>query len=91
MLATCVDVSIRDGKRSVAEATRACEITAWKDANCPDTLAAAYAEAGDFVTSINWQKQAIAIARSNGPLLSARDSTMEKRLALYERKQPCPE
>src|SRR5262249_13404605 len=43
-LATCRVATFRDGKRAVAEATRACELTNWKNAARLDTLAAAYAE-----------------------------------------------
>ena len=46
--ATCPNEKYRDGKRAVESATRACELTDWKKAGHLDTLAAAYAECGDF-------------------------------------------
>jgi tetratricopeptide (TPR) repeat protein len=91
MLATCRDASILDGKRSVAEATRACEMTAWKDADCLDTLAAAHAETGDFASAIKWQKRAIEVAKSDRLTFSARDIRMKDRLRLYDGKEPCRE
>jgi tetratricopeptide (TPR) repeat protein len=91
ILATCRDASIRDGKRAVAEATRAYELTAWKDANCLDTLAAAYAETRDFPAAIKWQKQAIAIASSETDPKSNLEFAMRDRLARYEKNEPCRE
>ena len=41
----------REGQGTVAAATRACERTEWKDPDQIDTLAAAYAEAGDLVAA----------------------------------------
>jgi len=90
LLATCPDATIRDGKRALAEATRACELSAWKDHNCLDTLAAAYAENSDFPAAIKWQKRATEIARSNG--LSIRlEMKFDERLRLYEKNKPCRE
>jgi len=43
-LATCPDASLRDGKKAVVYATRACQLSNWQYAASIDTLAAAYAE-----------------------------------------------
>ena len=52
MLAACPEAKYRDGQRAVESATRACELTVWQQPGCLDTLAAAYAEAGDFDAAV---------------------------------------
>ncbi len=42
--ATCSDASVRNGKEAVAAASKACELTEWKDWEFIDTLAAACAK-----------------------------------------------
>src|SRR5205823_7762660 len=56
--ATCPEAKYRDGPRAVASATRACELSGWKDAYNLDTLAAAYAEVGDFPKAVAYQEKA---------------------------------
>lgn len=84
LLATCPDDKVRDGKRAVELATKACERTGWKLANNVDTLAAAHAEAGDFEQAVKYQKQALddrAFAATAGA--AARD-----RVKLYAAGKP---
>jgi tetratricopeptide (TPR) repeat protein len=60
--AACPEPSIRNGQLAVADAKKACELTKWKDSQYIDTLAAAYAEAGDFDSAVRYQEQAISTA-----------------------------
>ena len=48
LLATCDEDTVRDGRRALGEAATACRLTKWADVRCLETLAAAYAEVGDF-------------------------------------------
>jgi tetratricopeptide (TPR) repeat protein len=61
ILATCPNEQLRDGKRALACATRACELSGGKVAGHLCTLAAAHAECGNFAEAIRWEKQAIAL------------------------------
>lgn len=47
--ATCPDQSLRESGEALSLARRACELSDWGEANKIDTLAAAYAETGDFL------------------------------------------
>ncbi len=58
LYATCPDKKFRDGKLAIESATRACELTGWKEADKLGVLAAAYAEAGDFAKAVRWQEKA---------------------------------
>jgi tetratricopeptide (TPR) repeat protein len=78
LLSVCPVPKYRDGIKAVRYATRACELTEWHNAQAIDTLAAAYAESGDFDKAIQFQKQADEMDKKADPA----------RLALYEKHQP---
>jgi tetratricopeptide (TPR) repeat protein len=84
LYATCPDKKFRDGKLAVESATKACDLTGWKEADKLAVLAAAYAEAGDFGKAVKWQEKAI--VRFIDP--EDRRKGLE-RLALYKTKKPC--
>lgn len=50
---------IRNGKKAVELATKACEMTLYKNWNTLDTLAAAFAASGDFKKAVQWVSTAI--------------------------------
>ena len=68
-------------------ATEACELSKWKNTDYIDTLAAAYAEAGDFDAAVKWQTKAIELG-SFDPKLK---QTSQERLELYRAHKPCRE
>jgi tetratricopeptide (TPR) repeat protein len=61
-LATCPDAAVRDGPAAVAYAEKAVAATNRKNAAFLDTLAAGYAEVGDFAKAISVEKEATALA-----------------------------
>jgi predicted ribosomally synthesized peptide with SipW-like signal peptide len=82
LLATGPD-GVRNGKRAVEHATKACELTEWKEPNNLETLAAAYAEDGDFDKAIENQKKALSF-----PDYAERSKEARQRLELYSQKKP---
>ncbi len=71
----------RDPTRAITFARRACELTQWQVAGFLDTLAAAYAAAGQFTEAIEQQCRAIKLASEN------EKAEYQSRLALYETGQ----
>ena len=59
--ATCPDSSFRNGQQAVKDAKAACSIMQWKDEDMIDTLAVAYAEAGDFDSAVQYASHALAM------------------------------
>lgn len=84
LLATCPDDQIRNGNTAVEWAAKACSLSKWKDFACVDTLAAAYAETGDFEHAVRYQKQAANMDDIPGDVLT----NIQNRLELYLQGKP---
>jgi serine/threonine-protein kinase len=84
VMATCPDEKFRNGAQAVEYATKSCDLTNWRDGMIIDTLAAAYAETGDFQNAVFWQKRAIELGIPN-PIEMRK---MPERLKLYEEGKP---
>ena len=85
--ATLADPSGRDGTKAVEYAKKACDQTDWKNPFYLDTLAAAYAEAGDFEQAVRYQRQAV--EHPSAKLLMREDfSAAKQRLEQYQRREP---
>jgi tetratricopeptide (TPR) repeat protein len=84
LLATSPDEDIRDGKRAVELATKACEATEWKQPHIISTLAAGYAETGDFASARKYSKQAVE-TEGSGPEVQEQ---LRGELASYEAEKP---
>jgi serine/threonine protein kinase len=67
--------AIRNGSEAIDNAKEACELTNRQDWRCVEALAAAHAEAGDFLRALKLQNEAILLA-SNGPDISAREALL---------------
>ncbi|HEU5430256.1 MAG TPA: hypothetical protein VFU81_01260, partial [Thermomicrobiales bacterium] len=61
LLAACPQDRFRNGKKAVANAEQACELTEWKNWSALDTLAAAHAEAGRFDDACGCAEKAAAL------------------------------
>jgi tetratricopeptide (TPR) repeat protein len=80
--AACPQASVRDGPRAVVLAMEACQLTQWSDPLLIDTLAAAYAETGQFDQAIKLQQK----ARDLAP--PAQQEDYGRRLKVYQEGRP---
>ncbi|MDQ6655367.1 MAG: hypothetical protein M3176_19430 [Chloroflexota bacterium] len=82
--ATCPDGGVRNGRAAVRDATRACELTHWQNASYIDTLAAAYAESGNFARAVELQQRAVSVGARTGD----DRKVFKEDLHLFEKHQP---
>jgi tetratricopeptide (TPR) repeat protein len=82
--ATCPEAHFRNGKEAVELATLACTLDKWKDADEIDTLAAAYAEMGNFAEAERYQQKAMALLSEDEALRPK----FRARLEQYRANQP---
>jgi tetratricopeptide (TPR) repeat protein len=82
--ATCPDGAFRDGQAAVRDATRACELSKWRDPEAIDTLAVAYAEIGDFGQAVRYATQCVAMNNSSAHLRAQ----MQEHLHAFHENKP---
>ncbi len=85
VLSTSPKDSVRNGKRSLELALKACELTEYKAAHILSTLASAYAETGDFEKARQWSGKAVELgtAEDNEQL-----DQLKKELESYKENKP---
>ena len=76
----------RDGTKAVHLAEKACQLTDYKAPATLDTLAAAYAELGQFDKAVKTAQKAMQLARAAKSEKLAKD--IQNRLDLYKAKRP---
>jgi protein O-mannosyl-transferase len=86
LLATSSDASIRNGTRAINFAQQAVALSGGRNAQFRRTLAAAYAESGQFSQAVSIAQQAIAIANLQGNSRLA--STLKQDISLYREQLP---
>ena len=84
LLSTAPDDKVRDGKRALEAAKKACELTNYKNGGYLDTLAAAYAELGEFDRAVEWQEKAL----KTGDIPIKDMDAARERLVLFKQKKP---
>jgi tetratricopeptide (TPR) repeat protein len=89
LLATSPDASIRNGKEAVKLGEYAVQITSAKESSILGTLAAAYAETGEFDKAVEADKLAMDLAKQQGKTEIA--AALQGRMALFQAHKPIRE
>ena len=82
VLATSPQDEVRDGQRAIDLAIHACDVTEYKAPHILSTLAASYAETGDFDKAIEWSTKAV----ETGPV-SIKEQ-LQQELDSYKEEKP---
>ena len=80
LLAMTSQANLRDIPRAIQLATKACELTEWKDWEMIETLANIHAAAGDYQQAARWQGEAVKVAPREDKL------GLQRRQQIYETK-----
>jgi tetratricopeptide (TPR) repeat protein len=98
VLCTSPDDKLRNGRRALELATEVCKRTDYKLPHILSTLAAAYAETGDFDNAIKWINKGLEIAKQSKPAGKDDQETsketiesLQKELVNYQAKKPTRE
>ncbi|MEM9367779.1 MAG: tetratricopeptide repeat protein [Planctomycetota bacterium] len=85
VLATSPKEEVRDGERSIELGRRAVDLTESSEAHILSTLAAGYAETGDFENAIKYSDQAVTLGREEE---NSQLEQLEEELESYKRGEP---
>jgi tetratricopeptide (TPR) repeat protein len=85
VLATSPQDAVRDGKRSVELGKRAVELTKENEPHILSTLAAAYAEVGNFEKAVEWSTKAVELGKKQK---HEQIEQLEEELESYRKKKP---
>ncbi|HEY2882651.1 MAG TPA: tetratricopeptide repeat protein [Pirellulales bacterium] len=88
VLATSPDDKVRDGKRSIELGTKAAEATKYEKPHILSTLAAGYAESGDWDNAKKWSQKANEVGKDDPEVDAETREQLKKELASYEEKKP---
>ena len=86
--ATSPDANFRDGKQALIDAKQACKLSNDNDAQSLDTLAAAYAEVGEFESAIDAEDRAIRAQMISDAFNMATQDVFQKHLASFKQHRP---
>lgn len=82
VLATSPRDELRNGRRALEMAERACKLTEYRQAHILSTLAAAYAEIGDFDNARKWSEKAVELGSED------QKAALRKELESYLARKP---
>jgi tetratricopeptide (TPR) repeat protein len=85
VLATSPEDSVRNGDRALEAGLKACELTEYKKSHILSTLAAAYAELGQFEKAVEWSTKAVELG---GKEQNEQLDQLRLELKGYEEKKP---
>lgn len=85
VLSTSPEESVRNGKRALELGLRACELTKYSEAHILSTLAAAYAETGDFEKAIEFSTKAVELGSKDE---NEQLDQLKEELKSYQEKKP---
>jgi tetratricopeptide (TPR) repeat protein len=84
VLATSPDDPVRDAKRSIELGLKACELTKYEKPHILSTLAAGYAEKGDWENAQKWSAKAVELGAKDDEV----DQQLKKELEGYKEQKP---
>lgn len=82
LLATSPDDNVRNGRRAIELAKKACEVTEYKEAHILSTLASGYAEIGDWENAVKWSEKAAELGEGEV------QEQLKQELESYKNKKP---